>query len=71
MSELTTAQAAARAGITVRGVRKAIERGALPACKVGRDWLITEVDLVVWIGRRAPKPGAIDSQTDSHAPGHT
>jgi excisionase family DNA binding protein len=37
---ITTADAAARLGLTVRAVQKMIEAGRLPAQKVGRDYLI-------------------------------
>jgi len=37
---LSTAQAAERLGVTVRGVQKMIEEGRLKALKVGRDYVI-------------------------------
>jgi excisionase family DNA binding protein len=42
---LSTADAAARIGRTVRAVQKMIESGRLPAKKIGRDYLITVADL--------------------------
>jgi excisionase family DNA binding protein len=38
---LSTAQAADRLGVTVRGVQKMIEEGRLKALKVGRDYVIS------------------------------
>ncbi|MGI8656854.1 MAG: helix-turn-helix domain-containing protein [Pyrinomonadaceae bacterium] len=42
---ITTADAAARLGLTVRAVQKMIEAGRLPAQKVGRDYLIAPASL--------------------------
>lgn len=42
---ITTAEVAARLGITPRMVLKLIEKGLLPARKIGRDWLIDESNL--------------------------
>jgi excisionase family DNA binding protein len=42
---ITTADAAARLGLTVRAVQKMIEAGRLPAQKVGRDYLIAPAAL--------------------------
>jgi excisionase family DNA binding protein len=42
---LTTAQVAARLGISRRRVLALIQSGRLPAQKVGRDWLIDPKDL--------------------------
>jgi excisionase family DNA binding protein len=42
---LTTPQAAARLGLTVRAVQKMIEAGRLTAQKVGRDYLIDPLAL--------------------------
>lgn len=42
---LSTEQAAERLGITARTVCRLIERGELPAAKLGRGWLIDETDL--------------------------
>lgn len=61
---LTTTEAAERARISPRGIRKAIARGVLPARKVGRDWLITEAELVAWLARREARE-EIDSRIDS------
>jgi excisionase family DNA binding protein len=38
---LSTAQAAERLGVTVRGVQKMIEEGRLKALKIGRDYVIS------------------------------
>lgn len=42
---LTTAQAAARLGVTPWRVYALIRSGRLPASKWGRDWMIAEKDL--------------------------
>lgn len=42
---ITTAQAAARLGITKRRVTALIKAGRLPAQKFGRDWMIQPKDL--------------------------
>lgn len=45
MPNLTTAEAAARLGVTQARVRQLILAKKLPARKVGRDWLIRPSDL--------------------------
>jgi excisionase family DNA binding protein len=50
---LTTTEAAARLGLTVRAVQKMIEAGRLEARKVGRDYLIAPGALAN-ITRQAP-----------------
>jgi excisionase family DNA binding protein len=44
-SGVSTSEAAARLGITERGVRKLIESGTLPAEKIGEKWFINPADL--------------------------
>ena len=44
-SEISTAEAARRLGISTAGVRKRIQRGQLPARHDGRRWHITITDL--------------------------
>jgi excisionase family DNA binding protein len=51
---LTTDQAAARLGITPRRVRQLIASGALPAERLGRDWLIEEAALAAVAARPGP-----------------
>jgi excisionase family DNA binding protein len=41
----TTKQAAERLGISVRRVQLLIQKGSLPAEKIGRDWIIDDEDL--------------------------
>ena len=61
---LTTPQAAARLGVTVRRVEKFITDGRLPARKVGRDWLIDEKDLSTFAAkeRRNGRPPLHNTQ---------
>jgi excisionase family DNA binding protein len=56
---ITTTEAAARLGVTVRRVQAMINDGVLPAQKSGRDWLIQEHDLgaVQLITRKVGRPG--------------
>jgi excisionase family DNA binding protein len=41
---LSTADCAQRKGVTEQAIRAAIQRGALPATKIGRTFIITEAD---------------------------
>lgn len=45
MANLTTAQSAARLGVSPSRVYDLIHSGRLPAVKWGRDWMIDESDL--------------------------
>ncbi len=60
MDALTTKEAAARLGIHWRSVVKAIQRGALPARKHGRDYLIDGADVEQYRVSRSRK------HTDNH-----
>jgi excisionase family DNA binding protein len=51
---LTTDQAAERLGVTPRRVRQLIASGALPAERLGRDWLIQEEALAAVTIRPGP-----------------
>lgn len=55
---LTTAEAAARLGVSVRRVQALIEAGRLPARKYGRDWLIPETALAAVAERKPGRPPA-------------
>lgn len=59
---LTTPQAAARLGLTVRAIQKMIEAGRLTAQKVGRDYLIDPLSL-----ENIPKqaPGRLPKQVSA------
>lgn len=62
---LTLADAAARLGQSVRQVRYALKKGALPARKVGGVWLVDESDLPVSPAdarRRAEKVAALQQE---------
>lgn len=45
MKILSTAEAAARLGVSRRRVQALISEGRIPAAKHGRDWIIREPDL--------------------------
>lgn len=53
---LTTTQAAAELGITVRRVQALIKAGKLVAVKTGRDWLISPVALNAVRVRKSGRP---------------
>lgn len=55
---MTTTEAAAVAGVTVKGIQSAIHTGKLIAHKVGRDWHIEPVDFRRWLAspRKAGRP---------------
>ena len=58
MQTLTVTQAALRADLTTRAIRKACAEGRLPAHKVGRSWIIDREDLEAWINDKdAHQPG--------------
>lgn len=60
---LTTIEAAEQLGISRRQVRTLIERGQLPAQKVGRDWFIKQGDLRLVKHRPKGRPeGVKDSK---------
>lgn len=42
---ISTAEAAARLGVSLRWVQRMIQTGQLPATKVGRDWFVQSDDL--------------------------
>lgn len=44
-TQITTSEAAARLGLTVRAIQKMIEAGRLSAQKIGRDYLIDSAAL--------------------------
>ena len=52
MASLSTTQAAARLGVSIRRVQALIKSGDLPAVKFGRDWQIKERDVT----RFSPRP---------------
>lgn len=53
---LTTAQVAARLGVTPRRVQALIQTGRLRAVKPGHDWLIAEEDLASIAKRHTGRP---------------
>ena len=52
----TLPEAARLLGITPDTLRQAIHRGALPARKVGRDWVITGDELDRQLAKRGKPP---------------
>jgi excisionase family DNA binding protein len=61
MKVLTTKDAAAALGISLRQVQTLVKQGKLPARKIGRDYVINESDLRLVKHRpkgRPPKPTA-------------
>lgn len=60
---MTTSEAAKKLGVTPQRVRAMIEAGRLGATKIGRDWLITEVDLDA-VGDRTPGRPKKDSEKE-------
>jgi excisionase family DNA binding protein len=56
MKLLTTREAAARLGISVLRVQQLIWDGRLPAEKIGRDYVINEVDLKLVENRKPGRP---------------
>lgn len=53
---LTTTEAAAALGVSVRRVRALVKAGRLPAVKFGRDWLIKQSDLAAIQDRKPGRP---------------
>jgi excisionase family DNA binding protein len=53
---LTTAEAAARLGVTAGRVRQMVLKGQLPAEKAGRDLMIKEEDLKLVQHRKVGRP---------------
>lgn len=53
---LTSAQVAERLGIKRRQAQYLIQRGHLPAQRLGRDWLVRAEDLALVAVRRRGRP---------------
>lgn len=66
MALITTAQAAAYLGVTVRRVQALIKARRLPAEKVGRDWLIDEMRLNEVGDRKPGRRKQVHDATLSH-----
>ena len=56
MSLIGTKEASERLAVSQQRVQALIKSGQLPAEKVGRDWLIEEVDLKKVSERKAGRP---------------
>lgn len=65
---ITTVDAAAHLGVSVRRVQKLIADGRLPATKLGRDYVIRRIDLAVVADRRPgyPKGRPRKTQENEH-----
>lgn len=61
---LTTAEAAARLGVSVPRVRQLVLENRLPAQKLGRDLFIDERDLKLVEGRKVGRPRKVGVKTD-------
>ena len=56
MTLIGTKEASERLSVSQQRVQALIKSGQLPAVKVGRDWLIEEVDLEKVSERKAGRP---------------
>jgi excisionase family DNA binding protein len=56
MNLLTTKEAAEKLDVSVRRVQALITGGSLPATRLGRDYLIKEVDLELVKNRKPGRP---------------
>jgi excisionase family DNA binding protein len=56
MAQLTTAEAAAKLGVTTSRVRMLIREHRLPAAKMGRDYLINSESLALVKDRKPGRP---------------
>lgn len=54
---LTLKQAAEACGVTYAALRREIEKGALPACRVGRKYFVSAADAEEWRAARRPPQG--------------
>ena len=73
-----TRQAAELAGVTRRAVVAAIRRGDLPATRVGREWVVRELEARQYAGRNGrgvehtgteARPGSAAGREDQRRPG--
>lgn len=53
---LTTAQAAIILGVTPQEVKKKCQRGTLRGEKIGRDWLILEAEITIYLLKKIKTP---------------
>ena len=51
---ITTVECAARKGVTRQSIHDAIKRGALPAMRIGRDYLVKVADCEAYQPTRTP-----------------
>lgn len=56
MNLLTTKQVAERLGVTMKRVQAMVRDKRLPAEKIGRDYLIKEMDLKLVMNRKPGRP---------------
>ncbi len=63
---ITLGELARRAGMKgTGGLRTQIERGILPARKIGRDWWVQEEDARVYLAQHAGKRGRPRTRDDA------
>jgi excisionase family DNA binding protein len=65
--KITTAEAAAKLGKTIRHVQWLITEGRLPAEKVGRDYFINEEDLKLVSNLKRGRPPKAKVETEAKA----
>jgi excisionase family DNA binding protein len=66
-NKLTTAEAAAELGKSIRHIQWLITEGKLPAEKVGRDYFIKSDDLRLVRGLKRGRPPKTNTETSSKA----
>ncbi|MBR2783966.1 MAG: helix-turn-helix domain-containing protein [Firmicutes bacterium] len=54
---LTLKQAAERCGVTYAALRREIEKGRLPACRVGRKYFVSAAAAAEWLAARTLPEG--------------
>jgi excisionase family DNA binding protein len=62
MTNLSTKEAAARLGVTMKRVQAMIRAQRLPAQKVGRDYIIQEIDLKIVADRKPGRPPKLKTE---------
>jgi excisionase family DNA binding protein len=65
---ISTSEAAAAVGITQVRIQQLIQRGRLPALRVGRSYVIDEADLKLLEGRQPGRPKSVAAELARTAP---
>jgi DNA binding domain, excisionase family len=63
-TKLTVTEMAEMKGVNTSAIRHAIRRGQLPACKVGKTWLISRADAEAWQQKNTWTGKAREKDTD-------